>query len=141
YKNNADILILENADFQHIKKALKSGAEKIIIKPRNGSSLLGSLVLSAAYRLRGRKWGVQSVSFVDGSKNSYRALVLNRQHEKEEEARRYLSPETGFNNFFLSLNDRGIRYVILRWFENIPFMDINEDVDLLVSDEDVEQVQ
>lgn len=141
YKNNADVLILENATVEHIKKAFKSGAEKIIIKPRNVLALSAGISGAAAHTLRGRKWGIQFNSYSDNKGKFYRALVLTRLHEKEKEARHYLSPATGLDNFFAVLNDRGIRYVILRWFENIPFLDINEDVDILVSDEDLEQVQ
>ncbi|WP_422123838.1 hypothetical protein DHX103_03235 [Planococcus sp. X10-3] len=141
YKNNADILILENANFLHVKKAMRSGAEKIILKPRNGLTLLEGIALSALHSLRGRKWGVQFHRFSDSQGQFYKAIILTRLHEKEQEARYYLSPAIGFDNFFLTLNNSGMRYVILRWFENIPFLDINEDVDLLVSDEDLEEVQ
>ncbi|TAA66475.1 serine/threonine protein kinase [Planococcus salinarum] len=141
YKNNADILILENATIEHVQKALRSRAEKIIIKPRNAMTLSAAIAGAAAYTVRGRKWDIHLNSFSDKNGEFYRALVLTRLHETEKGARRYLAPATGLENFFTSLNDRGIRYVVLRWFENLPFMDINEDVDVLVSDEDLEQVQ
>jgi hypothetical protein len=33
-----------------------------------------------------------------------------------------------------------VRYVVLRWFENLPAVDAGEDIDLLVADEDLEFV-
>ena len=52
-------------------------------------------------------------------------------------ARRYLAPGTDLEGFFAVLAERRVRYVVLRWFDDLPHVDPGEDVDLLVADEDL----
>ena len=51
------------------------------------------------------------------------------------EARRYLSPRLGIDEFLEYLGGRSVRYVVLRWFENMPVIEEGEDIDLLVHDD------
>ena len=55
-------------------------------------------------------------------------------------ARRYIPPEIGLEQFFLTLRDRNIRYVLLRWADELPQIKPGGDVDLLIHDDDVESV-
>jgi hypothetical protein len=52
-------------------------------------------------------------------------------------ARRYLRAGLSLEQFFDQLNERGVRYVVLRWFESLPDVEPGEDIDLLVADEDL----
>uniref|UniRef100_UPI000A5F0C70 hypothetical protein n=1 Tax=Vibrio harveyi TaxID=669 RepID=UPI000A5F0C70 len=38
--------------------------------------------------------------------------------------------------FFSELNDRGVKYSVLRWFEELPLVKDGEDIDMLVLDKD-----
>ena len=55
--------------------------------------------------------------------------------------RRYIDPEIGIEAFFDALNEKWIRYVILRWFEDLPDWPPNEDIDLLLEDEDIVKIK
>lgn len=55
-------------------------------------------------------------------------------------ARRYIPPEIGLEQFFLTLQDRKIRYVLLRWADELPQIKPGGDVDLLIHDDDVASV-
>src|SRR5690349_5124044 len=55
-------------------------------------------------------------------------------------ARRYIPPEIGLEQFFITLRDRHIRYVLLRWADNFPHVTPKGDIDLLIHDEDVDSV-
>lgn len=68
-------------------------------------------------------------------------LGLERTEPAGKHTRHYLSPLIGIDNFFKSLNDEKINYCILRWFEDLPKINLNEDLDLLVEDDDLEKVQ
>lgn len=57
-----------------------------------------------------------------------------------QKVRRYLDPEMGVEAFFDALNQREVRYVILRWFDDLPEWPANEDIDLLVDDEDFSKI-
>ncbi|KPP96507.1 MAG: FkbM family methyltransferase [Bacteroidetes bacterium HLUCCA01] len=53
------------------------------------------------------------------------------------QTRRYAKAHFGVDGLFHVLNERKIKYVILRWFENLPHIDEGEDLDFLIADEDL----
>jgi hypothetical protein len=57
-----------------------------------------------------------------------------------EGARRYLAPGLTLPQFFARLEQHGVPYAVLRWFENLPEVEPGEDVDLLVEDAYLELV-
>ena len=54
---------------------------------------------------------------------------------------RYLPRGTAPDEFFAKLDAAGCRYVVLRWFEDLPRIAPGEDIDILVHDEDVQKVR
>lgn len=48
----------------------------------------------------------------------------------------YIRKQYSLEAFFAELNARGVRYVILRWWETLPEISPGEDVDLLIQDDD-----
>ena len=57
-----------------------------------------------------------------------------------KKTRRYIDPNLNIKNFFHLVNKDKIEYVILRWFENLPEIAKGEDIDLLVSDSDINKI-
>jgi len=55
-------------------------------------------------------------------------------------ARRYIPPEISLEQFFITLRERGVRYVLLRWADDFPHVKPDGDVDLLIHDDDIESV-
>lgn len=49
--------------------------------------------------------------------------------------RTYIRADLSIEDFFSGLNDSGAVYVALRWFEQLPALDRGEDIDLLVSED------
>jgi len=86
--------------------------------------LSGRAVLRGRHTLAGRQFDV---------------LELNGSTRRR--ARRYLSPYWGVTGLAERLEERGVRYAVLRWFENLPEMEPGEDLDLLVADEDLAVVE
>lgn len=54
--------------------------------------------------------------------------------------RRYIDPNLGVKGFFEKLKEADIDYVVLRWFDELPHIKKGEDIDILVSDKDVEKI-
>lgn len=52
----------------------------------------------------------------------------------------FIRPEFGVEQFFRRLEERQVRYVILRWFEQLPHVEPGHDLDLLIADEDLERL-
>jgi O-antigen/teichoic acid export membrane protein len=57
--------------------------------------------------------------------------LLNRRHKW------HIAPELTVAQFFAALEARGISYLVLRWFENLPQIEPGHDIDLLVVDDHV----
>jgi hypothetical protein len=55
---------------------------------------------------------------------------------KKPPRRRFIPNHIGVEGFFHELDSRRIRYAVLRWFDRLPDLDPDEDIDLLVHDED-----
>ena len=62
-------------------------------------------------------------------------------HRVVVEPRVYLSPVIGHSGLLSRLEEAGARGVVLRWFEDLPYVEPGEDLDLLVADEDVDKVR
>ena len=141
YKNNAEVLVINKADFMDLKNAFHSSADLILFMPSKIIDRASFLPLWAYKLARKKKWDFRFETFSDSSGKAQTGIVFKRGHQKEKAARQYLSPELGLQNFFELLNERELNYVILRWFDELPFLDLDEDVDLLISDDHIEKVR
>lgn len=141
YKNNADVLILGKAGLDDIKKAFNSAADLIVFKPDSLVNNFSFLAVWAYKYARKRRWEMSFNVFAEENGKESRGILFKRKYKKERKARHYLSPEMPFDSLFDRFNEQKLRYVVLRWFDKIPFSDIQEDVDLLVADEDIHKVQ
>ncbi len=59
---------------------------------------------------------------------------------KPRKVRRYAKNGENLESFFIRLNQLGIRYSLLRWFEELPNWPTGEDIDLVVKDEDFKKL-
>ena len=55
--------------------------------------------------------------------------------------RMFIPPSVSVEEFFLSLRDKNIRYVVLRWFEDLPEIEKGEDIDILFDEKDEEALR
>lgn len=141
YKNNAEVLIINRADFMDLKNAFHSSADLILFIPSKVIDRASFLPLWAYKLARKKKWDFRFETFGDTPGEKQTGIVFKRDHQNEKAARQYLSPEVGLENFFDLLNKKGLDYVVLRWFDELPFLDLDEDVDLLISDQHIEVVR
>lgn len=56
-------------------------------------------------------------------------------------ARRYLRKGISVDKFLGRLTAEGVRYAVLRWFETLPAVERNNDIDVLVADADLPFVE
>lgn len=57
---------------------------------------------------------------------------------KKIKNRRYIHPKLGVEGFLKDISD--LDYVVLRWFENLPYLEHGEDIDILISDKDLGKI-
>lgn len=62
------------------------------------------------------------------------------QRTRAKGPRRYIPVDLGVAGFFHALNQAGIRYVVLRWFETLPAVEPGEDIDMLIADDGLERL-
>lgn len=67
-------------------------------------------------------------------------LIARNRRQRPLKARRLIPHKLGVEGFFKELDARGVDYVVLRWFEDLPELAVGEDVDILVRDESLEEV-
>ena len=54
--------------------------------------------------------------------------------------RRYISARMGVERFFEKLEKEEIRYSVLRWYDDLPYVAPGEDIDILVHDDDIDKL-
>ena len=140
-KNNAEVLILENADFRALLNAFQSSAELIFYRPNQPINNFSFPPVLALLKAKNRRWDYSFETFTGERQKTFRAIVFKRKHLKRKTARHYLSPEIQLDDLFGQLNREELEYTVLRWHEEIPFEDINEDIDLMVSDKDIHRIE
>jgi hypothetical protein len=102
-----------------------NGNYRIVASP--GERWRLSFMRSRAARMTLRRW-------LAPWRAGLRLLHLTKQNRN----RRYLPPDVTVQDFFRRLDERSIEYVVIRWFEELPKLDRDHDLDLLVADHCVE---
>ena len=59
---------------------------------------------------------------------------------QKSKVRQFLRPGLSVGKFFKELNQRGVSYVVMRWFEELPETRTEEDIDILIADEDIDKI-
>jgi hypothetical protein len=71
----------------------------------------------------------------------YRFIKSSFPNKKEKRVRNYIKHDISIETFFSILYERNIRYVVLRWFEGLPNVAPDEDIDILIDDNDIKRIQ
>lgn len=94
-------------------------------------------------------WNLDGAAPLPLDENARRLLIEipsvpvahSRKKSSRGKPRRYLRPGLGVKEFFEELNRLGVRYAVLRWFDDLPSIAPGEDIDLLFGDEAMEKVE
>lgn len=89
------------------------------------------------------RWDLNGAGPLPMDENTIRRLIETPNEsdgdafnqKKRGKPRRYIPAGTSLEAFFDRLNEAGIRYAILRWFDKLPRVEPGEDIDMLVGDE------
>ncbi len=144
--NDAEILILSDPALPSLRPLRRHRhARWIVWAPAGGWDYsLATLRFARAVvfgELRGRLRFAGASRFRDATGRARGVLVARNLARKESTARHFIAPSLGIAGFLRALEEKGIRYVVLRWFEDLPQLPPGEDLDLLVADDDAEQVR
>jgi hypothetical protein len=139
-KLSADLVILRRAVAPLVWSLFSRPTVRLVAVERGGRRPGAGSEARLAARLGGRGRRVRRLGryTCGGSTFDVYHVTLKRRRPTP---RHYLSPVTGVSGFAEQLARAGVRYAVLRWFEDLPELEPGEDLDLLVADEDVEAVQ
>ena len=142
-RNNAEVVILKPRTVRGLRSGIKNARLKEIWWTERSlrQRLSGRLLLWWHRHVRKRigKESALEVILEHGEKVILRRVKKCDVRTKLR-ARRYISPKMGIMGFLKELNREGIRYVVLRWFEDLPRPPPGEDIDFLVHDDDLEKM-
>ncbi len=126
-RNNADVLIV-HGDHRRALWYRRVGGARLIAFPSSGFAGREASLASALHRRRrsSADWG------------GHRFEMREQPPHRTFAARRYVSQLVGLDGLPELLEERSIRYAVLRWFDELPDLAAGEDIDVLVADEDLE---
>lgn len=140
--NNADILILSGKAARFLWKHRRIRHTKGIVWdpslfPYNLSAFLGALV----HLLLWNHKLPRPVLFK--TDKGFRLMFFSaiRRPKNKPKARCYIPHSLGIDGFFEQLENKRLEYAILRWFDQLPDLAPDEDIDILCSDTDVEKIR
>lgn len=127
-ENNADVVVLNGPAARYLWYR-RLGRAHHVLAPADGPGAREARLASRVHRRRrvGRvTWGGRAYD------------VIEMRHAAPPQARHYASSVVGLAALPSLLEEEGIGYAVLRWFEALPHLDPGEDLDVLVADEDLD---
>jgi len=138
-QNSTDILVINCAGWNELN-ALQNKVRAIFIFER----ITGFNILFLSYfLLKGilrRRLKYKGIFYLKRRFGFTLYLGMKNKITPKPNARHHLSPLVNLNDFFNQLNEENVGYSILRWFEDLPKIEVDEDIDMLVEDEDLSKV-
>ena len=141
--NNADVLILSGAAtlsfwrFQWVRHA-QSVAWRWGFHPLSLLALVCCLLHAIAGRCKRPR--IVKLNLPGGKCRRLFATRVLRQKNCFRKSLHFIPHVSGLLGLFQQFDKQAVKYVVLRWFESLPEIGPNEDVDLLVSDESLPKV-
>jgi hypothetical protein len=137
YLNNADLLILREP-FVHRLWTVRnvSHVRYVAVDVRSGPASAEAAAALTVARLARRLEPLGRFSC-----GSERFVVVRAPGRRPPRPRQYLSPILGVEGFIRRVEDAGLDYAALRWFEGLPRLEPGEDLDLLVADQHLDKMQ
>jgi hypothetical protein len=136
--NNADILILSGKSSFYLWMLEFYRHVEYIFIPYNLSILLKFFRTISVFRHLKRNNIIPEGILNLGDKKYFVFRIAERIIPLRK---LYISPQVGINDFFEKVKEQSINYVILRWFKDLPNLEEGEDIDILISDEDIFEIR
>ncbi|MGB5896179.1 MAG: hypothetical protein WBG58_18540 [Ignavibacteriaceae bacterium] len=138
-KNSSDLIILNSSGWNELRSLQKTAEAKYLIGRVTVLNIIPVIYFLFKGWISKRKKFYGLFYLIRGIKFSL-YIGLKKRRKKRSVARHYLSPLIGVEDFFQELYKKKISYCILRWFDDLPNLEDDEDVDILVEDNDLTKV-
>jgi hypothetical protein len=138
-QNSSDVVILNCAGWKELKALQSNTGAKLFLERINAYNIFFLVYFLFTGILRSRI-KFNGLFYLRRGLRIALYLGLKSKKSPNPRTRHYLSPLVKVEHFFRQLNEENVKYSILRWFEELPYIKVNEDVDILVDDEDLSKV-
>ena len=138
-KNSSDAIIMNCTGWNELRSLQNTAEAKYLIERITVLNIIPAIYFLVKGWLSKRK-NFYGLFYLNRGIKLSLYIGLKSRRKKKSVARHYLSPLVGVENFFQELNKKNISYCILRWFNELPHIEENEDIDILVEDNDLTKV-
>ena len=138
-KNSADVIILNCAGWNELRALQKAVGTLLFFERFTAFNVIFLFYFLLMGIVTGRNNYLGLFYLRRGIKVTF-YLGIKKKQQRERTTRNYLSPLVRIEDFFKELNCEKINYCILRWFENLPDIEVGEDIDLLIEDGDLTKI-
>jgi len=140
--NNADVLILSGKAARLLWKHRRiRHAVDIVWDPRSFPSNIAAFLSAMVHFLLWNQKLPRPVLIKSDKRSRLMFITSIRRPKNKPKARCYIPHKLGIDGFFECLESKQLRYAILRWFDRLPNLEPDEDIDILCSDADVEKIR
>lgn len=140
--NNEDVLILSGKSAPLLWKHRRIRHTKDIVwDPTLFPYNMGAFLASIVHLFLWNHKIPRPVLFKSDKRLRLMFVSTIRRPKNKPKARCYIPQQLGIDGFFERLENKQLRYAILRWFDRLPHLEPDEDIDLLCSDADVEKIR
>jgi serine/threonine protein kinase len=137
-RNSTDVIILNSVGFRELK-ALYNTSEATHTFQRISIFNFILIIYKLVKHLVLKRFWFDGIYLYKKGIKTFFYLCLRRNNPGKK-TRHFLSPIIKLEDFFQKLNDNKIKYCVLRWFDTLPEVQADEDIDLLVDDDDLEKL-
>jgi len=138
-QNSTDVLVLNCAGWSELK-ALQNKIGTIFFFERITGFNIPFLIYFLLKGILRRRLKFKGIYYLKREPGFTLYLGIKSKLAPMAMARHHLSPLVNLNDFFNQLNEENVSYCILRWFEDLPKIEVDEDIDMLVEDNDLSKV-
>lgn len=141
--NNADVLILSDRRMLNVWKYRSVRHAQWVAWPIGFNPLTLVALLGCLCNLIAKRFSWPCIVTFRTPSGSTRRMFASRIMRRKccRSKSLHLIPHSpGLSGMFREFDAHGVRYVVLRWFESLPEIEPEEDVDLLVDDRSLDTV-
>ncbi len=135
--NNADVLILSGSKMRSVwKYRYVRHAQWVAWPCRLGLLPIIALLGCLCHMLTGRYSRPQIVTLTTPTGKKRRLLATRVRRPKccHSKSLHFIPHKPGLAGLFREFDRQGVQYAVLRWFDSLPDIEPDEDVDMLVAD-------
>ena len=137
-QNNADVLLLNGRWMSYLWKYRSLRHAKYVAWPRSYSLLSFVALCGCVWQWIAKRYSwpqTFEIATPDGATKKLYVTEIDRCKSDERGSLHFIPHESGLAGLFGQFNEAGIRYVVLRWFEWLPDIEPDKNIDILIADE------